>query len=108
MSRWISALRDESFSLSMSRRLRSRLARGNIEYSAVTQPWPGRTWGGTRSSTEALHSTLVSPHSISTLPSANFTNPVVIFTGRSSSFLLPSLRIMIPPVKSALPGIPGR
>ena len=43
MSRWISALRPESFSLSTSRRDRSRLARGSMEYSAVTQPQPGRT-----------------------------------------------------------------
>ena len=73
MSRWISALRPFNFSLSMSRRERWRLARGSMEYSAVTQPCPSRTWGGTLSSTEALHSTTVSPHRMSTLPSANFT-----------------------------------
>ncbi|CAN3999129.1 DUF4180 domain-containing protein, partial [Dysosmobacter welbionis] len=50
-SRWISALRGESFSLAMSRLLRSRLARGSMEYSAVTQPVPSGTWGGTQSST---------------------------------------------------------
>ena len=72
MSRWISALRPESFSLSISRRERSRLARGSMEYSAVTQPWPSATWGGVFSSTEALHRTTVSPQRISTLPSANF------------------------------------
>ena len=75
MSRWISALRPESFSLSMSRRERWRLARGSMEYSAVTQPQPGVTWGGTRSSTLALHSTTVSPQRISTLPSANLMKP---------------------------------
>ena len=38
MSRWISAERGDSLSLEMSRRDRSRLARGSMEYSAVTQP----------------------------------------------------------------------
>ena len=33
--------------------LRSRLARGSMEYSAVTQPSPSGTWGGARSSTLA-------------------------------------------------------
>ena len=42
-SRWISALRGLSFSLETSRLLRSRLARGSIEYSAVTQPSPSGT-----------------------------------------------------------------
>ncbi len=46
MSRWISALRGLSFSLLTSRRLRSRLARGSMEYSAVTQPVPSGTWWG--------------------------------------------------------------
>ena len=43
MSRWISAERPLSFSLEMSRRERSRLARGSMEYSAVTQPSPSGT-----------------------------------------------------------------
>ena len=97
MSRWISALRPDSFSLSTSRRLRSRLARGSMEYSAVTQPWPGRTWGGTRSSTAALHSTIVSPQRMSTLPSANFVKSAVISTGRSSLYFRPSARSMVAP-----------
>ena len=71
-SRWISALRGESFSLAMSRLLRSRLARGSMEYSAVTQPVPSGTWGGTRSSTLAQQRTMVSPHWMRQLPSANF------------------------------------
>ena len=83
MSRWISALRPDSFSLSTSRRLRSRLARGSMEYSAVTQPQPSATWGGVLSSTEALHSTTVSPQRIRTLPSANFVKFGMISTGRS-------------------------
>ena len=96
--RWISALRPESFSLSMSRRERWRLARGSMEYSAVTQPQPGATWGGTRSSTLALQSTTVSPQRISTLPSANLMKPVVISTGRSSLYFRPSARVIcLPP-----------
>ena len=83
MSRCISALRPDSFSLSTSRRLRSRLARGSMEYSAVTQPQPSATWGGVLSSTEALHSTTVSPQRIRTLPSANFVKLGMISTGRS-------------------------
>ena len=45
--------------------------RGSIPYSAVTQPLPllRRKWG-TRSSTEAVHSTRVSPNPIRTDPSA--------------------------------------
>ena len=42
-SRWISALRGLSFNLETSRLLRSRLARGSMEYSAVTQPSPSAT-----------------------------------------------------------------
>ena len=70
-SRWISADRGASLSLEMSRRLRSRLARGSMEYSAVTQPSPSGTWGGVRSSTLAVHSTWVLPQRIRQLPSAN-------------------------------------
>ena len=42
-----------------------------MEYSAVTQPRPvPRIHGGTRSSTEAVHSTFVCPKVTSTDPSA--------------------------------------
>jgi hypothetical protein len=42
-----------------------------MPYSAVTQPSPlPRLCGGTFSSTDAVHSTLVWPNSISTEPSA--------------------------------------
>jgi hypothetical protein len=45
--------------------------RGSMPYSAVTQPSPlPRLCGGTRSSTEAVHSTWVSPKQTSTEPSA--------------------------------------
>ena len=84
---WVTA---EYSMLPRANRERSRLARGNMEYSAVTQPWPGFTWGGTFSSTLAQHSTLVSPHSIRTLPSANLIKFGVIFTGRISSNARPS------------------
>jgi hypothetical protein len=42
-----------------------------MEYSAVTQPRPvPRIQGGTRSSTEAVHSTFVCPNVTSTDPGA--------------------------------------
>ena len=96
-SRWISALRGLSFSLAMSRLLRSRLARGSMEYSAVTQPSPSATWGGVLSSMLAQQSTLVSPHSIRQLPSGNFTKSVVILMGRSSSYARPSCLVIVIP-----------
>ena len=83
MSRWISAERGESFNLEMSRLLRSRLARGSMEYSAVTQPSPSGTWGGVRSSTLAQQSTWVLPQRIRQEPSANLLMLGMISTGRS-------------------------
>ena len=57
--------------LAASRLERVWVARGSMPYSAVTQPSPEPfLCGGTRSSTEAVHSTRVSPNSISTEPSA--------------------------------------
>ena len=58
---------------SLSRGVLVLVARGSMEYSAVTQPfpWPRRK-AGTRSSREAAHSTLVAPISMSAEPSANF------------------------------------
>ena len=55
-----------------SRSLRVCVARGSMPYSAVTQPspLPRLRNGGTFSSTLAVHSTRVSPNSISTEPSA--------------------------------------
>ena len=79
----------------MSRLLRSRLALGSMEYSAVTQPVPSGTWGGVRSSTLAQQRTLVSPHSMRQLPSANFTKSVVILMGRSASNARPSCLIIL-------------
>ena len=79
----------------MSRLLRSRLARGSMEYSAVTQPVPSGTWGGTRSSTLAQQRTMVLPHWMRQLPSANFTKSGVILIGRSSSNARPSCLVMV-------------
>ena len=54
-----------------SRPVRVDVARGSMPYSAVTQPCPlPRRNGGTRSSTEAVQITRVSPTSTSTAPSA--------------------------------------
>ena len=63
------------------------MARGSMEYSAVTQPAPSGTWGGTLSSTLAQQRTMVSPHWMRQLPSANFTKLGVMVTGRLLSVL---------------------
>jgi len=69
------------------------VARGNIEYSAVTQPLPEfRIHPGTPFSTVALHSTRVCPTSINTEPSAIATNPGVKRKIRASSDARPPLR----------------
>jgi hypothetical protein len=67
-SRWISC--ERPLTPRRSRSPRVFVARGSIAYSAVTQPlpWPLRK-GGTRSSTETVQITLVSPNSTSTEPS---------------------------------------
>ena len=69
----------------MSRLERSRLALGSMEYSAVTQPSPSGTWGGVRSSTEAVHSTWVLPQRMRQEPSANRLTFGMISMGRSAS-----------------------
>ena len=57
-----------------------------MPYSAVTQPVPlPLSQGGTRSSTLAVHSTLVSPQEIRTEPSACMVKWRWITTGRNSS-----------------------
>ena len=56
-----------------------------MPYSAVTQPSPLPLRNdGTRSSTEAVHSTRVSPNSTSTEPSAWTVKLRVSLTGRNS------------------------
>ena len=68
-SRWISWVRPPV--RPASRPVRVDVARGSMPYSAVTQPCPlPRRNGGTRSSTEAVQITRVSPTSTSTAPSA--------------------------------------
>ena len=72
MSRWISCERPLTRPVSRSRDDRVLVARGSIEYSAVTQPVPcPRRKAGTRSSSEAAQSTRVPPISISADPSAD-------------------------------------
>ncbi len=72
MRRWISCVRPDCLPLAASRSLRSDVEPGSIEYSAVTHPRPlPRSHGGTRSSTDAVHSTRVMPNSTSTEPAAN-------------------------------------
>ena len=71
ISRWISMVRPEARPFETSRAVRVEVARGSMEYSAVTQPLPEpRRNGGTVSSTDAAHSTRVLPTSISAEPSA--------------------------------------
>ena len=61
--------------LAASRWLRVWVARGNMPYSAVTQPLPlPRLKPGTRSSTLAVQITRVSPKLTSTEPSACLLN----------------------------------
>jgi hypothetical protein len=92
--RWISWVRPESRPLAASRGVRLAVARGSIEYSAVTQPLPlPRRNGGTESSTEAAHSTRVLPTVISAEPSAVSRYPAVISTGRIWSGNRLSVRI---------------
>src|SRR5260370_1457631 len=92
--RWISWVRPEGRPLVISRGVRFAVARGSIEYSAVTQPFPLlRRNGGTVSSTVAAHSTCVFPILMSAEPSAVIRHPVVICTGRSWSAVRLSVRI---------------
>jgi hypothetical protein len=70
ISRWISWVRPPTFPDVASRVVRVVVARGNMPYSAVTQPLPVFLRnGGTRSSTDAVQITLVRPDSIRTEPS---------------------------------------
>ena len=84
--RWISTVRPPCLPAAASRRVRSRVARGSMPYSAVTQPrpWPF-SQGGSRSSSVAVTSTWVSPNFTMQEPSAYLTTPRSSDTGRSSS-----------------------
>src|SRR5687768_15664256 len=85
MSRWISCVRPDCLPAAASRAPRVCVARGNMPYSAVTQPLPlPFRNAGTRSSTLAVHSTCVCPTWISTEPSACRVKPRWMRTGRSS------------------------
>ena len=91
MSRWISWVRPRG--LPPSRGVRVVVERGSIEYSAVTHPWPDPLRKrGTPFSTEAAHSTRVSPVSMITEPSAKAWAPVWMVVSRSWSGLRPSER----------------
>jgi hypothetical protein len=82
MSRWISCVRPPCCP-ARSRDERVCVARGSMPYSAVIQPLPvSLRNGGTRSSTDAVHMTRVSPSEISAEPSAWRATPVSIETGR--------------------------
>jgi hypothetical protein len=64
---------------------------GSNEYSAVTHPRPElRNHGGTRSSSDAVHSTRVLPNETSTEPAANSVKSRWNENGRRSSGLRPS------------------
>src|ERR1700744_4960545 len=94
MRRWISCVRPLGRPFVTSRGVRVLVARGSIEYSAVTHPFPElRRKDGTEFSTLAAQSTCVSPTEISAEPSAVFRYPGVILTGRSWSYCLESARI---------------
>ncbi len=83
-------MRPLCFPFAASRADRVCVERGNIPYSAVTQPWPfPRKNAGTVSSTLAVQSTCVSPNWMSTEPSACLVKRRVKLTGRSSSGLRP-------------------
>jgi hypothetical protein len=97
MSRWISWVRPPSLPLTLSRWLRSEVAPGSIEYSAVTQPVPlPRRWGGMRSSMVAAHSTWVSPSRMTTDAAAHFWTSSSTETGRSWVGSRPSCRVLGP------------
>jgi hypothetical protein len=98
MRRCISWFRPATLPTDESRAVRVTVARGSIEYSAVTQPLLlSLRKAGTLSSTLTEHITLVFPSSISAEPSAKLWNLGIIRTGRSSFQARPSaLFIQIP------------
>src|SRR5205807_3910540 len=108
--RWISWVRPPIRPWMASREPRSWVARGSIEYSAVTQPDPvPRRWPGTRSSTDAVTFTRVRPNSTTQDPSAWTLVPSWIRTGRSWSGARPSCRAMpaTGTTRSGLGGLDG-
>src|SRR6266851_10081647 len=92
--RWISCVRPDCFPRAASRSVRVWVERGSMPYSAVTQPrWVLRIQGGTLSSTEAVHSTWVSPNFTRHEPSAWREKPGSRDTLRSWSGARPDGRI---------------
>ena len=86
---WISMVLPVNLPLEDSRLVLVLVARGNIEYSAVIQPFelPFKN-GGTFSSTVALHITLVLPNSIKTEPSGYLIYSLLTLISLISSFFL--------------------
>src|SRR4051795_9189496 len=98
-SREISCVRPPSRPLTDSRSERVFVERGNIAYSAVTQPSPlPCRQRGTPVVTLAAHNTRVRPNSTSTEPSAWSSQPRVSTTGRRASGARPAGRGMHPTV----------
>src|SRR3712207_3203220 len=94
INRWISCVRPPS--CCRSRAVRVRVARGSIEYSAVSHPAPlPRRQPGTPSSTEAVQRTRVSPNATRHDPSAYGATPRSRVTGRISSARRP-VRLELP------------
>src|SRR5271163_217929 len=96
ISRWISWVRPLCRPRVASRSVRVAVERGSMPYSAVTQPFPVlRRNGGTRSSTEAVHSTWVSPNFARHEPSAYFATPGSRVIGRIASGARPEGRMLL-------------
>ncbi len=84
ISREISCVRPPILPFTLSRSLRSFVARGSIAYSAVTQPLPlPCSQRGTPFVNDAVQSTLVPPKEMSALPSACALQPRSMVMGRS-------------------------
>src|SRR4051794_4876032 len=108
MRRLISCVRPPILPRTDSRSPRVLVARGSIEYSAVTQPSPlPLRQRGTPSVTEAVQKTLVSPKETRTEPSACLLQPRSRVTGRSCSGVRPSVRDMMTSLAAHTEGAPA-
>src|SRR5436190_6084861 len=95
MRRLISWVRPPILPRTDSRSPRVLVARGSMEYSAVTQPSPlPLRQRGTPSLTVAVQKTFVSPKETRTEPSACLLQPRSMVIGRSWSGVRPSMRDM--------------
>src|SRR3954469_15747294 len=95
MSRLISWVRPPILPRTDLRSPRGLVARGSMEYSAVTQPSPlPLRQRGTPSLTVAVQKTFVSPKETRTEPSACLLQPRSMVIGRSCSGVRPSIRDM--------------